>query len=231
MMPACSSTHLGKNKKLMEIPKPESNLMDCKSKDLKKWTHTTIPKGGTQVSNKSLAPETSSPDINQSRNGATTPPMAKVQHEEMEQSMEHSTLKAFDVDQKAEVMESITEDKEQEEDRKPATVRMGKTQSKRTSALSGETEKAGEERNEEAALGELKDDPSDNSSNNPAEDAAALANGKEAEKEASDGVQGEDLALLDEELELIKEVDLKEWWCLHDKWLHAAMRATMGILH
>jgi len=32
MMPACSSTHLGKNKKLMEIPKPESNLMDCKSK-------------------------------------------------------------------------------------------------------------------------------------------------------------------------------------------------------
>jgi len=154
--------------------------------------------------------------------------MAKARQAEVEQfSKGHSN--DIEVEQYAEVMESIAEDEEQEEDWKPVAVavKMGRTPSK-TSVQSGATEKVMEHRHKVAETKELNDNPNKVTSDTPVEDASDPPEEKEAVDDTGNKAQAEDLTSLDEEPELIKTVDPKEWWRLHDEWLHAAMQAAMG---
>jgi len=127
--------------------------------------------------------------------------------------------------QREEVMESIVEDEDPDDDPTPAAILQAANQSTitaesnniGTNAQNPEDMVKPEEGKDETTkdLTEVLAVDVSANSKNPLEDKPTNAEDKEPET-------------LDEEPEPIREVDPKEWRRLHDEWLHAAMRAAMG---
>jgi len=202
-----ASAHLlEKLKKLQDTPKPNLDLMECNPDDAKKRTHATTLQGGGKQSQATTRTDGHSPDIKQSRNGATPTPMAKAKH--VDCNLDNSSPTDKEDIYREEVMESIMEDEDPEDDPTPATIPQVAHQSAiradsnniETKAPNQEDMVKPEEGNDETTKDLVEVPVADIAadSKNPPENKQAEAEDKEPET-------------LDEEPEPIQEVDPKEW--------------------
>ncbi len=223
MTTRASARLLEKLKKLQDTPKPDQDPMECDPDEAKKQTRATTPQGGGQQAHITTKPDGHSHDIKQSQNGATPTPIAKAKHED--RNIENHLSGDKENLRHEEVMESIVEDEDPEDDSKPAAISQGTNQPD-TEAETNQKKSATASSEEEAKL----EENNGTTLTNQAEAltvALAEANKERPDNQPVEAADG-DPDTSDVEPEPIREVDPKEWRRLHDEWLHAAMRAAMG---
>ncbi len=227
-MPTRSSARLAeKLKKLMEMPKQDAEAMECELDDAKKRSRAQAKKEAALMAKTSQASDAIHQDIKRSRNGPTPPPIAieHARHDRLTKATtERKANDPMDSEKTAETMETIVEDDELKETAPSDGVAPGNTKEDAVQDTVNEMEG---QRNV-SVNNDQDDDTSEASNDNP----------ERGDKPARDDDQPEvadkaDVAEVisvssDEEPAPVQQVDPKKWRELHDEWLHAAMRASMG---
>jgi len=221
MLTRSSARLAEKLKKLMETPQQNSDVMECKSEDVKKRSRATTKTVEVRTSVLQVqAADTSLPDTKCLQNGATPPPIAREHachgrhaNEAMMESKSHYKCKETVTD----AMETIEETEEVPEATTAADVpKVDPPAEAKESNVTENQAQAKEQENQE------KDEDGAPEDKVPAEKKEKDT--PSAEEEAQEVIS----VSSDEEPEPVKQVDPKTWRGLHDEWLHLVMRTAIG---
>jgi len=199
-----------KLKKLMDTPtSSDGEPMESEQDDQKKRTRTPATQPHPQPRYQVNPNKTPSLEAKRSRNGATPPPAATAK---ALLNTKYQQGEAFNANDNSEVMESIAEDDDatSEEATAPAA-------SINDTANTIETQEVREQQDPRAVVETDKE-----------ADTQGIETTETLQEKLEMHTDAEDDMLSEEEPEPVREVDPKEWRLIHDEWLHAAMRASMG---